>query len=91
MDATIGQPSRHRMPRRIRPDTVPSTRHAMANQKRCGQGTDERHGGHSDILDRHVRQGGPPGHAEPCCEAGVCGLANQGWLGDGNTASATDT
>jgi hypothetical protein len=38
MDATIGQPSGHRMPRRIRPDTIPSTRHAMANQKRCGQG-----------------------------------------------------
>ena len=40
-------------PRRIRPDTVHSTRHAMANRKRRGQGTDERHGRHSDILDRH--------------------------------------
>jgi hypothetical protein len=39
MDATIGQPSGHRLSRRIRPDTVPSTRHAMANQKRCGQET----------------------------------------------------
>jgi hypothetical protein len=25
------------------------------------------------------------------CGAGVCGLANQDWLGDGNTASATVT
>jgi hypothetical protein len=30
--------------RSIRPDTVHSTRHAMANRKRRGQGTDERHG-----------------------------------------------
>jgi hypothetical protein len=37
--------------RSIRPDTVHSTRHAMANRKRRGQGTDERHGRRSDILD----------------------------------------
>jgi hypothetical protein len=65
LDAMIGQPSGHRLPRRMRPDTVHSTQHAMANQKRCGQGTDERHGRHSDILDRHNHEDGPPGHAEP--------------------------
>jgi hypothetical protein len=42
------------------PDTVPSARHAMANRKRRGQGTDERHGRPSDILDRHDHKGGPP-------------------------------
>jgi hypothetical protein len=37
MDATIGQPSGHRMPRRIRPDTVPSTRHASRTGSDAGR------------------------------------------------------
>ena len=65
VDATIGQPSGTPPARSYPPDTVPSTRHAMANQKRRGQGTDERHGRHSDTLDRHDHEDGPPGHAEP--------------------------
>jgi hypothetical protein len=91
VDAMIGQPSGHRLPGRIWPDTVHSTRHAMANQKRRGQGTDERHGRHSDILDRHDHKAARRDTPSSRCGAGVCGLANQGWLGDGNTASATVT
>jgi hypothetical protein len=64
MDTTIGQASGHRLPGHSRPDTVHSTRHALANRKRRGQGTDERHGRRSDILDRHTTRR-PPGHAEP--------------------------
>ena len=65
MDAMIGQPSGHRLPRRIRPDPVPSTRHASRTGSDADRGTDERHGRHSDILDRHDHEDGPPGHAEP--------------------------
>jgi hypothetical protein len=61
------------------------------NRKRCGQGTDERHGRHSDILDRHDHEGGPPGHAELPAVGRRLRLGNQGWLGDGNAASATVT
>src|SRR5829696_8234766 len=65
MDATIGQPSGHRLPRRIRPDTVPSTRHASRTGSDADRGTDERHRRQSDNLDRHDHEGGPPGHVEP--------------------------
>jgi hypothetical protein len=36
-------------------------------------------------------QGGPPGHAEPPPVGPVFAVGNQGWLGDGKTASATVT
>jgi len=80
MDATIGQPSGHRLPRRIRPDTVPSTRHAMANQKRCGQeanhGTEGTRTSWIATTTKSARRDTP----SPLLWVGVCGLANQGWL-----------
>jgi hypothetical protein len=59
------------------PDTVPFTRHTMANRKRRGQGTDERHSRPSVILDRHDHKGGPQDTPSPSCGAGVCGLATK--------------
>jgi hypothetical protein len=74
MDTTIGQPSGHRLPGRIRPDMVTSSRHAMATRKQCGQRTNERHRSPSDILDRHHHNGGPPDTPSLSCGPGVCGL-----------------
>jgi hypothetical protein len=37
LDAMIGQPSGHRLSRRIRPDTVPSTRHASRTGSDAGR------------------------------------------------------
>ena len=54
----------------------PLHRHAMANRKRCGQGTDERHGRHSDVLDRHATKAARRA-AEPSCGAEVRGLATK--------------
>ena len=90
MDATIGQPSGHRMPDRIWPDTVHSTTARHPNRKRRGQGTDERHSRHSDILDRHDHEDGLPGRQTPSSGPALR-LGNQDRLGDGNTASATVT
>jgi hypothetical protein len=90
-----GHPDRtgfgHRPPRRIRPDTVHSTRHAMANQKRRGQGTDERHRRRSDILDRHHHMAAHRDTPSPLLWGRRLRLGNQGWLGDGKTASTTVT
>jgi hypothetical protein len=90
-----GHPDRtgfgHRPPRRIRPDTVHSTRHAMANQKRRGQGTDERHRRRSDILDRHHHKAAHRDTPSPLLWGRRLRLGNQGWLGDGKTASTTVT
>jgi hypothetical protein len=69
MDTTIGQPSGHRLPGRIRPDMVTSSRHAMATRKQCGQRTNERHRSPSDILDRHHHNGGPPDTPSVSCGA----------------------
>ena len=77
-------------PRHVRPDTVHSTRHAMANRKRRGQGTDERHGRRSDILDRHDHKAARQTRRAPPVEPALR-LGNQGRLGDGKTASATVT
>jgi hypothetical protein len=74
MDTTIGQPSGHRLPGRIRPDTVTSSQHAMATRKQCGQRTNEWHRSPSDILDRHHHNGGPPYTPSLSCGPGVCGL-----------------
>jgi hypothetical protein len=74
-----------------RPDTVPSTGHASRTGSDADRGTDERHGRQSDILDRHDHRRPAGTRRAPCRGAGVCGLANQGWLGNGNTASATVT
>jgi len=82
MDATIGQPS-DTAGRSIRPDTVHSTRHAMANRKRRGQGTDERHGRCSDILDRHDHKAAHRDTPSPLLWGWRLRLGNQGWLGDG--------
>jgi hypothetical protein len=91
LDTMIGQPSGHRLSGRIRPDTVHSTRHAMANQKRRGQGTDERQRGirTSSIATttRAARRDTP----SPLLWGRRLRLGNQGWLGHGNTASATVT
>jgi hypothetical protein len=58
MDATIGQPSGHRMSGRSgrTPSTPPGT------PCRTGSDTDR---GTSDILDCHDHEDGPPGRAEP--------------------------
>jgi hypothetical protein len=77
--------------RSIRPDTVHSTRHAMANRKRRGQGTDERHGRRSDILDRHDHKAAHQDTSSPRLRGRRLRLGNQGWLGDGKTANATVT
>ena len=81
MDATIGQPSGHRLPRRIRPDTVPSTRHAMANQKRCGQestnyGTEGTRTSWIATTTKSARRDTP----SPLLWGRRLRLANQGWL-----------
>jgi hypothetical protein len=62
----------------------------MANRKRRGQGTNERHGRRSDILDRDDQRR-PTEHAKPPPAGRRLRLGNQGWLGDGKTASATVT
>src|SRR5215218_5956749 len=91
MDATIGQGVGHRLPGRIRPDTVHPTRHAMAKPEatRTGNGRTARKAfGHP----RSPRpQGGPPGNAEPLLWGRRLRLGTKGWLGDGKTASATVT
>jgi hypothetical protein len=63
----------------------------MANQKRRGQGTDERHGRHSDILDRHDHKAARRDTPSPLLWGRCLQFGNQGWLGDGKTASATVT
>ena len=60
------------------------------NRKRRGQGTDERHSRHSDILDRHDHEDSRPGRRTPPLGPALR-LGNQDRLGDGNTASATVT
>jgi hypothetical protein len=73
MDATIGQPSGHRMPGRIWPDTVPLHPDATRGSD-ADRGTDERHGRHSDIPDRHDHEDSLPGRRTPPL-GGRCGLA----------------
>jgi hypothetical protein len=75
MDATIGQAFGQHLPGRVRPDTVHSTRHAMVNRKRRGQGTDDGTEGvrTSSIATTTRRRTGTRR------------------LGDGNAASATAT
>src|SRR5512132_457186 len=60
----------HRMPGRIWPGTVHSTRHATRTEA-TREGTDERHGRHSDITDRHDHEDSLPGRRTPSSGAGV--------------------
>ena len=51
-----------------------------------------RHGRHSNILDRHDHEAGPPGHAErPAVGPAFAAWQTKAGFGDGNTASATVT
>jgi hypothetical protein len=77
--------------RSIRPDTVQSTRHAVANRKRRGQGTDERYGRRSDSLDRHGHKAAHRHTPSPLPWGRRLQLGNQGWPGDGKIANATVT
>jgi hypothetical protein len=69
----------------------PLHRARQPNRKRCGQGTDERHGRHSDILDRHDHKAARRDTPSPLLWGRRLRLGNQGRLRDGNTASATVT
>ena len=69
--------SGQRMPGRVRPDTVPSTGHASRTGSDADRGTDERHGRHSDILDRHDHKAARRDTPSLSCGAGVCGLATK--------------
>jgi hypothetical protein len=51
------------------PSTPPGT--PSPNRKRRGQRTDERHGRHSDIPDRHDHEDSLPGRRTPSSRAGV--------------------
>jgi hypothetical protein len=83
--------SGQRMPGRVRPDTVPSTGHASRTGSDADRGTDERHGRHSDILDRHDHKAARRDTPSPLLWGRRLRLGNQGRLRDGNTASATVT
>ena len=90
MDATIGQALGHRLPRRIRPDTVHSTRHAMVNRKRRDrERTNGTEGVRISSIATTTRR--PARKAEPLLWGRRLRLGNQGWLGDGKTASMTVT
>jgi hypothetical protein len=82
-DVTIGQASGHPMPGRIWADTFTSIRHAIAAPEgtRTGDGRPARQ--HSDILDNHNQEDGPP-DAGPSCGAGACG-----WTTNDRSATAT--
>jgi hypothetical protein len=73
-DVTIGRASGHRMPGRIWADTFTSIRHAIAEPEgtRTGDGRSARQ--HSDILDNHNQEHGPP-DAGALLWAGACGWA----------------
>jgi hypothetical protein len=89
MDATIGQVSDTACP--VASGRTPSTPPGTPPEpKRRGQGTDERHGRHSDITDRHDHEDSLPGRRTPPLGPALR-LGNQDRLGDGNTASATVT
>jgi hypothetical protein len=89
MDATIGQPSGQRMPGRIRPDTVHSTRHATEPEAtRTANGRTARQAFGHPRSPRPSRQ--PAGTPNPSSGPALR-LGNQDRLGDGNTASATVT
>jgi hypothetical protein len=80
MDTTIGQPSGHRLPGRIRRTPSPPPRHAMPTGSDADRERTNRtagNGRHSDTLDRHDHKGGPPGTPSPSCGARVCGLATK--------------
>jgi hypothetical protein len=83
--------SGQRMPGRVRPDTVPSTGHASRTGSDADRGTDERHGRHSDILDRHDHKAARRDTPSPLLWGRRLRLGNEGRLRDGNTASATVT
>ena len=83
--------SGQRMPGRVRPDTVPSTGHASRTGSDADRGTDERHGRHSDIPDRHDHKAARRDTPSPLLWGRRLRLGNQGRLRDGNTASATVT
>jgi hypothetical protein len=91
MDATIGQVPDSACPGRVRPDTVPSTGHASRTESEADRGTDERHGRHSDILDRHDHKAARRDTPSPLLWGRRLRLGNQGRLRDGNTSSATVT
>jgi hypothetical protein len=63
----------------------------MANRKRRGQGTDERHRRRWDILDRHDHKAAHRDTPSLLLWDRRLRLGNQGWLGDGKPASATVT
>jgi hypothetical protein len=70
MDATIGQVSDNACP--VASGRTPSTPPGTPPEpKRRGQGTDERHGRHSDITDRHDHEDSLPGRRAPSSGAGV--------------------
>jgi hypothetical protein len=76
MNVMIGQASGHHMPGRIWADTVTSNRHAIAEMEgtRTGDGPSARQ--HSDILDSHNHEDGPP-DAGPLLRGRRLRLGNQ--------------
>jgi hypothetical protein len=90
MDATIGQAFGHRLPCHIRPDTVHSTRHAMANGSDADrERTNGTEGVRTCSIATTTRR--PARTPSPLLWGRRLRLGNQGWLGDGKTASVTVT
>jgi hypothetical protein len=88
MDTTIGQPSGHRMPSRMRrTPSPPPSRHGEPEATRTGNGRTARQALGHPRSPRPQRR--PAGHAEPLLWGRRLRLRNHGRLGNGNAASAT--
>jgi hypothetical protein len=93
MDATIGQPSGHRIsgcpvdPAGHRP--LHPARHGEPEATRTG--TDERHGRRSDSLDRQDHKAAHRDTPSPRLWGRRLQLGNPGWPGDSKIANATVT